>query len=205
MKTKNLIFLLASVVVVVSILYSFLGGNDQSAYINEITKEREEKDLFMISSKESPFAADPEAYKGLSYFPPDPKYKIIASLTPIEDRKTITLATNDGKEQRYTEYAYAEFDLDGYHHKLLILEVSDMGPFRGKLFFAFGDETSADETYGAGRYLDLEKVPGSKTITLDFNKAYNPYCAYTEKFSCPLPPPENLLTIPIKAGEKTYH
>lgn len=205
MKTKNLIFLLASVVVVVSILYSFLGGNDQSAYANEITKEREEKDLFMISSKESPFATNPEEYKGLSYFPPDPKYKIIADLTPIEKRKTITLATNDGKEQHYIEYAYAEFDLDGYHHKLLILEVSDMGPFRGKLFFAFGDETSADETYGAGRYLDLEKVPGSKTITLDFNKAYNPYCAYTEKFSCPLPPPENLLTIPIKAGEKTYH
>ena len=117
----------------------------------------------------------------------------------------VVLATNDGKEQRFIEYAYAEFDLDGYHHKLLILEVADMGPFKGKLFFAFGDETSADETYGAGRYLDLEKVPGASTITLDFNKAYNPYCAYTANYSCPLPPSQNLLRIPIKAGEKIYH
>jgi uncharacterized protein (DUF1684 family) len=81
----------------------------------------------------------------------------------------------------------------------------DMGPFRGKLFLAFGDETSARETYGAGRYLDVQKVPGSKTITLDFNKAYNPYCAYNETFSCPLPPQENLLQVAIKAGEQTYH
>jgi hypothetical protein len=73
------------------------------------------------------------------------------------------------------------------------------------LFLAFGDETSARETYGAGRYLDVKKVPGSSTITLDFNLAYNPYCAYSDGFSCPLPPKENLLSIAINAGEKTYH
>jgi uncharacterized protein (DUF1684 family) len=73
------------------------------------------------------------------------------------------------------------------------------------LFLAFGDGTSAEETYGAGRYLDIDKTQGSNTITLDFNKAYNPYCAYSEKFSCPLPPAENLLVIPIPAGEKSYH
>jgi uncharacterized protein len=205
MKAKNITFFLIGVVAVISIIYSFLGGNDQSAYAEGINKEREEKDRFMRTSKESPFASNPENYKGLSYFPPDYRYNIIADLTPIEHKKAVTLATNDGKEQRFIEYAYAEFDLDGYHHKLLILEVSDMGPFRGKLFFAFGDETSADETYGAGRYLDLVKVPGSKTIRLDFNKAYNPYCAYTDKYTCPLPPTENLLKIPIRAGEKNYH
>lgn len=205
MKSKNIIFLIAAVVIVVSILYSFQGGNDQTAYIDEINKEREDKDRFMRTSEESPFASMPDEFKGLKYYPPDPKYKVIADLTPIENKKTITLSTNDGKEQSYLEYAYAEFDLDGYHHRLLILEVIDMGPFRGKLFFAFGDETSASETYGAGRYLDLAKAPGSTTITLDFNKAYNPYCAYTEKYSCPFPPPENLLKIPIPAGEKTYH
>jgi uncharacterized protein (DUF1684 family) len=159
----------------------------------------------MRTSKDSPFAKNPADFKELIYYPPDPKYKIIADLNPIENRKTVTLATNDGKEENYLEYAYAEFDLDGFHHRLLILEVIDMGPFRGKLFFAFGDETSADETYGAGRYLDLVKVPGSRTITLDFNKAYNPYCAYNNNYSCPLPPSENLLRIPIRAGEKTYH
>lgn len=205
MKAKNIIFLVASVVVIISVLYSFLGGSDTAAYIEEINKEREEKDRFMLTSDESPFGNPPQGYNGLQYFPPDPKYKIIADLTPIDKKKTVTLATNDGKEQRYLEYAYAEFDLDGYHHRLLILEVIDMGPFRGQLFFAFGDETSTVETYGAGRYLDLVKVPGSKTVTLDFNLAYNPYCAYNDKYSCPLPPPENLLMIPIRAGEKAYH
>jgi hypothetical protein len=205
MKAKNIIFIIASAVVIISIIYVFQSGNDQSAYIEEIKKEREERERFMRTSKESPFARNPEDFTALSYYPPDPRYKIIADLTPIKDKKIVTLTTNDGKEQRYQEYAYAEFDLDGYHHKLLILEVMDMGPLRGKLFFAFGDETSALETYGAGRYLDLAKVPGSSTITLDFNKAYNPYCAYVDNYSCPLPPRENLLSIPIKAGEKTYH
>jgi uncharacterized protein len=205
MKAKNIIFFVASAVVVISIFYSFMGGSDTAAYVEEINAERKEKDRFMRTSEESPFRNTPEDYKGLVYYPPDPRYKIIADLTPIEKKKTVTLTTNDSKEQRYLEYAYAEFDLDGYHHKLLILEVIDMGPFRGTLFFAFGDETSAVETYGAGRYLDLAKVPGSSTITLDFNKAYNPYCAYNETYSCPLPPRENLLSIPIRAGEKAYH
>jgi uncharacterized protein len=205
MKPKNIIFYGAAAVVIVSLIYSFVGSGDQSAYVDEINKERDDKDRFMKSSKESPFAENPESYKGLSYYPPDAKYKIIADLTPIEKKETVTLATNTGEEQRYQEYAFAEFDLEGLHHKLLILEVMDSGPFRGKLFFAFGDETSAVETYGAGRYLDLQKVPGSSTIVLDFNKAYNPYCAYISNFSCPLPPSQNLLTIPIKAGEKNYH
>jgi len=205
MKTKNIIFVIAAAVVVISVIYSFKGSSDQSAYIDEIKKEREDKERFMLTSKESPFAANPGDYTALSYYPPDPKYRIIADLTPVQDKKMVLLATNDGKEQRFIEYAFAEFDLDGYHHKLLILEVADMGPFKGKLFFAFGDETSADETYGAGRYLDLEKVPGSTTITLDFNKAYNPYCAYTSNYSCPLPPSQNLLSVAIKAGEKIYH
>lgn len=205
MKSKTIIFIVVMIVIGVSTFYSFWQGDDHTTYIAEITKEREEKDRFMLTSPESPFASNPEDYNGLTYFAPDPKYKIIADVVPIQKKELVTLTTNTGKEQRYSEYAYAEFDLDGYHHKLLILEVIDMGPFRGKLFFAFGDETSADETYGAGRYLDLEKVPGAQTITLDFNKAYNPYCAYAESFSCPLPPPENLLKIPIRAGEKTYH
>jgi uncharacterized protein len=205
MKAKNIVILVAAVVVIVSVFYSFRGDGDTAAYVNEINKEREEKDRFMRTSEESPFGNPPKEYKGLKYYPPDPKYRLIADLTPIEKKKMVALATNDGKEQRYLEYAYAEFDLDGYHHRLLILEVIGMGPFRGTLFFAFGDETSAVETYGAGRYLDLAKVPGSSTITLDFNKAYNPYCAYNDTFSCPLPPPENLLSIPIRAGEKTYH
>jgi uncharacterized protein (DUF1684 family) len=205
MKAKNIILILIVVVIAVSILYTMSGSKDQTAYITQIKKEREERDEFMRTSPESPFVENPKSFTGLRYFSADLKYKIVADLTPIQNKKPVLLTTNDGKQERYVEYAYAEFDLSGYRNKLLILEMIDDGPSRGKLFLPFGDGTSADETYGAGRYLDVERVQGSNTITLDFNRAYNPYCAYTEKYSCPLPPSENLLVIPIPAGEKTYH
>jgi uncharacterized protein (DUF1684 family) len=191
--------------VIITFYYSFTGSQDQTAYVKEISTEREDKDRYMKTSPESPFAEDPSKFTSLKYFPPDIRYKITATLTPVQDKKPVLLSTNDGKQQQYVEYAYADFDLDGYNNRLLILEVLDSGPFRGKLFLAFGDETSAGETYGAGRYLDVVKVPGANTITLDFNKAYNPYCAYVEKYSCPFPPAENLLKVAIRAGEKVYH
>lgn len=205
MKPRNIILLLIIAVVIVTVLYTVYGSKDQTAYINQVKKEREEKDRYMRTSAESPFVDDVQNFTGLKYYPPDLKYKITASLIPVEDKKQVVLTTNDGKEERYMEYAHAEFDFSGFRNRLLILEIINMGPSRGKLFLAFGDATSADETYGAGRYLDVVKTPGANTITLDFNKAYNPYCAYVEKFSCPLPPSENLLTIPIQAGEKSYH
>lgn len=205
MKSNHVIILLGVIIVIITIFYAFQGSHDETAYRKEIEKEREDKDRFMRTSSESPFAKPKEQYTGLKYYPPDIKYRILADLQPIQQKKVVVLSTNDGKEQRYIEYAYAQFKLDGVSNKLLILEITDMGPFRGKLFLAFGDETSTVETYGAGRYLDVTKTPGSTTIKLDFNLAYNPYCAYDNTYSCPLPPSENLLNIAIKAGEKTYH
>ena len=204
MKSRNILVLLVIVILIVILFYSFQGSQDDSAYVEQIKKERVERDRFMRTSAESPFKDDKE-FKGLKYFDADIKYKVIADLEPIQNKKVLILNTNDGKEQRYLEYAYAHFTLDNVKNSLLILEVMEMGPYRGKLFLAFGDETSAVETYGAGRYLDLNKMPGSATITLDFNLAYNPYCAYNETYSCPLPPSENLLKVAIRAGEKNYH
>lgn len=204
MKRKSILTIVIVVVALVTILYSFQNSDDTKAYIKSVEKEREEKDHFMRTAEDSPLAEHANDFKGLSYFPIDARYKIIASLIPIEKKEVVVLQTSDGKEQHYLTYAYAEFDLDERRNKLLILEIMEMGPTRGTLFLAFGDETSAKETYGAGRYLDIKKVPGSSTITLDFNLAYNPYCAYSDKFSCPFPPRENLLNIAIKAGEKVY-
>jgi uncharacterized protein (DUF1684 family) len=205
MKIKNVIMLITIIVVIISIFYAFQGSTDDPAYLKEIASERTEKDNFMRTGDESPFAKSKADFTGLKYFPVDLKYRIVANLNPIKEKKALILATSDGKEEHYLEYAFAEFDLNDAHNKLLILEVMDMGPMRNKLFLAFGDATSGLETYGAGRYLDISKVPGSSTIMLDFNKAYNPYCAYNDTYSCPFPPKENLLNIPIKAGEKNYH
>ena len=205
MKTKNIILISVVAVIVTSIIYMFMGSQDQSAYNSQIEKEREERDRFMKTSPDSPFAADPKNFTSLKYFPSDIRYKVNATLTPVKEGQPIVLSTSDGSDQRYLPYAYATFDLDGFSNKLLILENMDEGAERGKLFLPFGDGTSAGETYGAGRYLDVAKIPGNNTITLDFNKAYNPYCAYGDGFSCPFPPPENLLRPAIRAGEKSYH
>lgn len=204
MKTKNIIIILIVVVVLVGIYYSFSGNQTSEGYIAKIEQQRKEKDNDMRSGEDSPFV-DSIEFTGLKYFEIDAKYRIDARLTEIDQRKTVTLPTSDDRQKTYQEYAYAEFKLDGVENKLLILEIIDMGPYRGTLFLAFADKTSAVETYGAGRYLELKKVPGAKSITLDFNEAYNPYCAYSDKFSCPFPPKENILNVEIKAGEKTYH
>jgi uncharacterized protein (DUF1684 family) len=204
MRSKN-IFIILFVIAVIIILYSTLSGNkSQEEYNKIIERERVEKDRFMRTSEESPFISGNETFTALQYFPPDEKYRVIARLVPVENKNVHSLTTSDGKKQSFVEYAYAEFDLDNRKNRLLILEVMEMGPQRGTLFLAFGDQTSAVETYGAGRYLDVKKVPGATTIELDFNKAYNPYCAYTDSYSCPFPPKENLLDISIPAGEKSY-
>jgi uncharacterized protein len=206
MKAKTIFPVLISVIVITFLIYTFSGDTETpDTYIKEIQKEREEKNTFMKVNEESPFKDSLATFTSLNYFDPDVKYRITADLEPIQNKKMIVLPTSDGKEKKYIEYAYASFKLDGIENKLLILEIMDMGPYKGTLFLAFADETSAKETYGAGRYLDLKKVPGSATVNLDFNKAYNPYCAYSENFSCPFPPKENVLKVAIRAGEKNYH
>jgi len=204
MKLNQIIGVVVVVAVVGFVFYSLQGGQSDEAYAAEIKKEREEKD-FQMTLEDSPFGEDRKIFTKLNYFEPDLKYRISASLEPIENKNMVVLSTNDGKETRYLEYAYATFTLDGVKNRLLILEIVEPGPFKGTLFLAFADKTSANETYGAGRYLDVKKVPGSSSILLDFNKAYNPYCAYSEHYSCPFPPRENILNVAIRAGEKTYH
>lgn len=204
MKPKNIILIIIVAAVVAGFYYSFTGSDTSEAYIARIEQVRTEKDNSFRSGDDSPFG-DSIEFTGLHYFPIDARYRVNARLTEINPKKPVVLPTSDGREKSYLEYAYAEFTLDGVQNKLLILEIMDMGPYRGTLFLAFADKTSANETYGAGRYLDVKKVPGATSITLDFNEAYNPYCAYNDTYSCPFPPKENVLAVEIKAGEKTYH
>lgn len=205
MKSSRLVPLIILIAVIGFIIYSLQGGSSKENYPASIQKDRSEKEEFMKSGEGSPFLKDSVPFTGLQYFPIDEKYRIKAALEPIENKKVVILSTSDGKEQKYLEYAFASFTLEGIDNKLLILELMEMGPQRGKLFLAFADETSGDETYGAGRYLDVKKVPAATSVVLDFNLAYNPYCAYNDSYSCPFPPKENILKIPIKAGEKNYH
>ncbi len=202
MKRNVLIVGIIIVLLGVIVFSSLTSGEADEAYIARIDQQREEKDRDMRNAEDSPFAPDSVQYTGLNYFPVDQEYKVKAKLESIADKKIVTLSTSDDKQKQYLEFAYAVFDLHDKENKLIILETVG-GEFDGMLFLAFGDATSADETYGAGRYLELERQ-GEHTITIDFNLAYNPYCAYTDGYSCPFPPRENLLAVSIQAGEMNY-
>ena len=174
MKSSRLVPLIILLAVIGFIIYSLQGGSSKEDYPVSIQKDRSEKEEYMKSGDGSPFLKDSVPFTGLQYFPIDEKYLVKAKLEPIENKKVVILSTSDGKEQKYLEYAFATFTLEGIENKLLILELMEMGPQRGKLFLAFADETSGDETYGAGRYLDVKKVPAATSVVLDFNLAYNP-------------------------------
>lgn len=205
MKTSQLI-ILGGLAAMATVAYlSVSTGPEPEQYAAAVTEERKKKDDFLKEDPTSPLLPESRAgFRGLNYFPPDLRYTILADLEPIAKKQVRILTTSTNEKTKYLEYAWATFELHEKENKLLILEVMDMGPNRGKLFLAFADDTSAGETYGGGRYLDLKKVPAATTIELDFNKAYNPYCAYNDGYSCPLPPSENILKVAIRAGEKNY-
>lgn len=199
MSRNRVIGSLIFVVVGAILIYALSGDQNPEEYAEYIEKERDEQKRFMQYSDESPFVINKVQFNGLSHFPADQSYKVKARYEAFENPEIVTLSTSDGKVAQYLQYGFAHFEIQSQKQRLLILESAE----DKELFLAFGDETSAIETYGAGRYLDI-KHNGGKTLTLDFNLAYNPYCAYTDGFTCPFPPKENLLSVDIKAGEKTY-
>jgi uncharacterized protein len=176
-------------------------------YLKSIQLLRQEKDHWFGSDPESPL---PQALRGrlqgLEYFPPDPKYRVPAKLVRLPTPEPITLVTSKGVPRPMIRYGYFEFQLDG---KTLRLYAYKSAPQPGhhhedtSLFVPFRDATSGKETYGAARYLDIEEHPGDHYV-VDFNLAYNPYCAYSDDYVCPFPPRENWLTVPIRAGEKNF-
>ena len=186
-------------IVIIISLYSLLMTSEVTDYVETINTERAEKDIWLSNDFNSPFAVTNTPFQRLSYFEPDQDYRIKAKVIPSPARETITLITNTGESQQYEIYGSAVFDFDGRSHllKLLFKEGSE------QLFLPFIDETSGNETYGAGRYLDLD-FPVNNEMIIDFNRAYNPYCAYTEAYSCPFPPKSNILDMSVEAGEKTY-
>lgn len=173
------------------------------SYHAKIRKQRAGKDHFMKTSAQSPFNNGSEPLGGLKYFAVDTRYHVKAKLIGIHSGKSVVLQTSTGDEETFREYAHAEFEMDGKKNRLLIFEPE--AAENSQLFLAFKDKTSAKETYGAGRYLDIKKQPSANFVELDFNLAYNLYCAYNDSYSCPCPPTENYLTIAIKAGEQSYH
>lgn len=167
-------------------------------YVNGVEMERAQKDHYLRQDPYSPIA-DRMNFAGLNYYPPDPAYRLILPLKPIEPPELLLLQTNTGDEQPFNRIGTVEFEIEGQPAQLTVYQSAE----DEALFIPFRDATSGKETYGAGRYLEPHDLGGGDLI-VDFNRAYNPYCAYSADFSCPLPPFENHLKATIRAGEKIY-
>jgi uncharacterized protein len=170
---------------------------------NEISSLRREKDAYFRDDPDSPMPADQRAnFKGLNYYPPDPAYRVNARLNRFDREEPVIMTTSKGTRQAYLKHGTFAFQLQGAKSRLFVYKSAE-APFARSLFIPFSDETSGSETYSAGRYLDLEEQGGDE-YELDFNLAYNPYCAYNDQYTCPIPPRENKLAVSVLAGEKNY-
>lgn len=174
--------------------------SNPKAYINSVASHRAEKHDFMQSNEESPFVEQKAPFDSLKYFDVNATFKVTASVEKIESGETYELRTSDDSVKIYQEVAILHFDLLGSHEDLTLLQSAD----RSYYFLPFYDKTSTVSTYGAGRYLEVDYTGNETQITLDFNYAYNPYCAYVTGYSCPVPPPQNNISVAITAGEKNY-
>jgi len=179
----------------------------QSEYAKKIIWERKEKDRTFRKSKESPIpVGERRRFKGLVYYPVDSVFRVTATLIRDSTQQAFPMKTSTARLPLYRKYGELHFVVKGQKCKLSVFQSQELmrNPmYRDYLFLPFTDTTTDETTYGAGRYLDL-RIPKTDTIVIDFNLAYNPYCAYNDVYSCPITPAENQLPIAIEAGEKLY-
>ena len=186
----------------VSVLFA-----QESKEFKEAKKFQQKLNKEFSSKEESPLTQeDLASFKSLEFFPIDTAFRVTAKLKFHKDSKPFKMATTTDRLPVYKLYATATFTIKGKAFQLEIYqnEKLTLSPdYEDHLFLPFTDKTNGDTSYGGGRYIDLN-IPEGDQIIIDFNQAYNPYCAYNHKYSCPIPPAENYLQVAISAGVKAY-
>jgi uncharacterized protein (DUF1684 family) len=166
---------------------------------------REEKDLFFKMHTQSPLLLDDrQKFEGLNYYAPDPDYRFELRLREHDHKDTLKIEDTRGNEREFLIWGEFEFTIGD---QTCTLQAYKSSPQEKRLFIPFRDITSGKETYGAGRYLDLDEdhyQTAQGNWILDFNQAYNPWCAYSDQYACPFVDPENWLKVAIRAGEKNF-
>jgi uncharacterized protein (DUF1684 family) len=174
---------------------------DSASYVAGLSAARAVKDQDFRESPESPVPKDKrDALLPLQYFPVDPSYRVPAALKLTDDRPVVEMPTSTGAPRRMQLVGTLDFTFQGQAHSLGAF-VPEGTQQIVDLFVPFADLTTGADTYPAGRYLDLQPT-STGYYTIDFNQAYNPYCAYNATYECPFPPPSNRLKVAIRAGEK---
>jgi len=179
---------------------------DVAKWRKTIENQREQKDEFFILHPQSPIPLESRShFGGLSYYPPDVNYRFELELQEHPNKKVVKIEDTGGNIRDLIRWGELHFTIGGEE---CTLQAYQSEPGETRFFIPFRDGTSNKETYGAGRYLDLEPdshMTSAGKWILDFNQAYNPWCAYSEDYVCPFVPPENWLKVPIRVGEKNYH
>lgn len=171
------------------------------AFQDNLNKEFAEADKSPLTEE------DRNHFKSLEFFPIDGKFAVVATFVRSKGERSFEMKTTTDRTPMYVKYGELHFKLDGKDLKLDVFQNLDLikrKGFKDHLFLPFSDLTSGNESYIGGRYIDL-KIPKGKTVLVDFNQAYNPYCAYNPKYSCPIVPLQNDLMVEIKAGVKKFH
>lgn len=176
-------------------------------YNKTIETIRREKDFFFKEDPDSPIPQEVRhSFTGLAYFPVDSKFRVRARLVRNPNPQKVVLATSKGVPREMIRVGFFEFEIDGTKQRLAAYKAVPQPGHHHEdrsFFVPFRDATSGKETYGASRYLDIEEQSSDEYV-LEFNLAYNPYCAYSDDYVCPFPPRENWLSVPIRAGEKNF-
>jgi len=169
-------------------------------YKETIETQRLQKDNYFKNQHYSPLTEDQlSKFSCLEYFEINENLRFNVELKKYSQQQEVDIRTSTGVIQSYIRYGYVEFEVDGVLSSL----TAYLQPNSDYFFVPFKDLTSGKESYGAGRYIEFEKT-GKDQYILDFNTAYNPYCAYNDQWTCPLTPFENNLKVEIKAGEKSF-
>ena len=171
----------------------------------EVLKYQKELDDFYTDSTTSPLKQEERiGFYGHEFFEYNPSFNVEAAIEILENESWFDMATSSGKSRKYRRYAVAKFEINGKSLQLILYQskrLMKMDDYKDHLFLPFTDLTSGVSTYGTGRFMDIT-IPEGNSIVLDFNYAYNPYCAYTDGYSCPITPKENFIDIPVNAGIK---
>lgn len=189
-------------------LFSFtLHGQNDDGY-QEYKDFWAETDSDFKDTEKSPLPKDQiTEFDSVPRYAFNPDYRVIAEWVPVEKSKPFYFETTGKIKQKYRKVGIARFTLNGKPLELSVyknLELSNMEGFKDYLFVPFTDESNGFETYGGGRYISMHAEPAD-SIIIDFNQSYNPYCAYNDRYSCPIPPRENFLDVAIPAGAKSDH
>lgn len=206
MLNQNRILIIASLVVFILSGCAKENSPEIQKYIDEVEKSRLEKNDYMKNDPSSPFNFKGKVeFHPLKYYEVNPDFKFESKLIQYDPMDTVTILGTKGEERKLLRYGYFTFTNSDKEFKLNVYEGTSK---KGEVYhmIQFTDRTTGEDTYGVGRYIDFELSPDIDFVyTIDFNLAYNPYCAYSKDYSCAIPTKEDHLDLAIEAGEKNYH